>query len=191
MKFLLLITFLCVVPLISGKALDETTSKCLVIHLKNHGFLGKSNARQELPPECVDIVNDAKKAELEKYRAHYQKNNETVKNVDCIIERLDTTDVIDRQLIELLDLSKAKADNETLQDLASVVPMRTMVQIVKVQHSCGSTTSLEELAVIMADKTFSYISKEDYASNARLAEPDYCVRKHLRDSGRLDDSIQV
>jgi hypothetical protein len=191
MKVFVLVAFLCVVSLISGKAVDEATSKCLVIYLKNHGFLGKNNARQDLPLECVDIVNDAKKAELEKYREYYQKHNETAKNVDCIIQHLDTTDVIDRQLIELLDLSKAKADEETLKDLASVVPMRTMIQLVKVQHSCSSTTSLEELAVIKADRTFSVIFKEDYASNARLAEPDYCVRKHLKDNGRLDDSIQV
>jgi hypothetical protein len=191
MKVSLLVALLCVVPLISGKALDEASSKCLVIYLKNHGFLGKNIARQDLPLECVDIVNDAKKAELEKYREYYQKHNETAKNIDCIIENLSSTDVIDRQLIELLDLSKAKADNETIKDLASVVPMRTMIQLVKVQQSCNSTTSLEEWAVIKSDSTFNDIFEENYVNEIRTAEADYCVRKHLKDNGRLDDSIQV
>jgi hypothetical protein len=191
MKVFLLVALLSVVPLISGKAVNEATSKCLVIHLKNHGFLGKNNARQDLPLECVDIVNDAKKAELEKFREYYQKHNETAKNIECIIERLDTTDVIERELIDMLDLSKSKADNETLNDLASVVPMRKMIQIVKVQESCGSTASMEEWAVIKSDSTFNNIFENHYVSFQRRDDADYCVRKHLKDNGRLDDSIQV
>jgi hypothetical protein len=188
MKIFLLVALLCIIPLISGKTLDEATSKCLVIHLKNHGFLGKNNTHQDLPENCVQIVNDARNAELEKYRVYYQKHNETAKNVDCIIENLNSTDVIERQLIDMLDLSKAKADGETLQDLASVVPMRNMIQLV--QHSCGSTKSLEEKAVINADLIFNKIF-EGSSTSSRPAEADYCVRKHLRDNGRLDDSIQV
>jgi hypothetical protein len=191
MKVLLLVTLLCVVPLISGKAVDEATSKCLVIHLKNHGFLGRNNKRQDLPVECINIVNEARNAELEKLRVYYQKHNETAKNVDCIMKHLDTTDVIDRELIELLDLSKAKADNETLKDLASVVPMRKMIQIVKVQDLCGSTTSMEEWAVIKSDRTFNDIFEQHYVTFQRRDDADYCVRKHLNDSGRLNDSIQV
>jgi hypothetical protein len=191
MKVFLLVALLCVVPLISGKAVDEASSKCLVNYLKNHGYLGKNHTHQELPANCVQIVIDARNAVLEKFRVYYQKHNETAKNVDCSITNLNSTDVIDRQLIELLDLSQAKANKNTLNDLASVVPMRKTIQIVKVQHSCGSTTSLEELAVIDADSTFNNIFEKNYVNEIRSDEADYCVRKHLQDNGRLDDSIQV
>jgi hypothetical protein len=190
MKVFLLVALLCVVPLISGKAVDEATSKCLVIHLKNKGFLGKNNARQELPVNCLQIVNDARNAELNKYREYYQKHNETAKNVDCIIERMSSNDVVDRELIKMLDLStKANVTEETLKELESIVPMRTMIQIVKIQETCNSTTSLEEWAVINADTAFNKIFNS--STNARTAEPDYCVRKHLQDNKRIDASIQV
>jgi hypothetical protein len=191
MRDFLIVALLCVVPLISGRAVDETKSKCLVIYLKNHGFLGRNSTRQDLPLECVDIVNDARKAELEKFRVTFQNKNESTKTVDCIIEHLNTADVIDRNLILTLDLTKSKADYDTLLDLASIVHMRTMIQLVKIQKLCGSTTSLEEWGVINADLAFNEIFEENYVSNLRTAEADYCVRKHLRDNGRLDDSIKV
>jgi hypothetical protein len=191
MKVFLLVALLCVIPLISGKAVDEATSKCLVNYLKNHGFLGKNHTYQKLPANCVQIVNDVKNAELEKYREYYQKHNETANNVDCIIRNMNEKAAIDRELIHLLDLSQANVTEEILKDLESVVPMRTMIEIVKIQYLCNSTTSLEETAVILYDRNFNGIFKQNYVSKLRKAEADYCVRKHLQDKGSLDDSIQV
>jgi hypothetical protein len=133
MKVFLLIALLCVVPLISGKAIDEATSKCLVTYLRNKGFLGVKDEtpNEELSEDCWRIVRDGRDAEIDKFRRFFKTYQESFNNSDCVIDYLKKTEVFDRGLIGLLDLSKAIADKNTLNKSTTLAPVRGYIQGMK------------------------------------------------------------
>jgi hypothetical protein len=68
MKIFVLVALLCVVPLISGKAVDDASSKCLVTYLKNKGFLGGKKNSTPLPEGCSAIVESLKASKVNEIR---------------------------------------------------------------------------------------------------------------------------
>jgi hypothetical protein len=138
MKVFLLAALLCVVPLISGKAVDETTSKCLVNYLRNKGFLGAKDEtpKEELSEDCFNIVKKARDERIDFHSLFLTMSKATSNYSECLVEFLNKTALFDRELIGLLDLSKAKADPTTITETWNLVGMKRNLEIMKGLQSC-------------------------------------------------------
>jgi hypothetical protein len=101
--------------------------------LRNKGFLGAKGGtpKEELSEDCWRIVRDSRDAEIDKFRRFFKTYQESFNNSDCVIDYLKKTEVFDRGLIGLLDLSKAIADKNTLNKSTTLAPVRGYIQGMK------------------------------------------------------------
>lgn len=134
MKFF--IALFCILPLISGMSVDTTSSKCYVNYLKHKGFLGgEKGTPRVVTPECSAIVEHAIAGKVEEARQVMVESFES-DQVECIITKLKKTDTFDRELIEDLDFSKAKVDEETIEESESLGVLTTTVNLIRAMVSC-------------------------------------------------------
>jgi hypothetical protein len=184
MKVFVIVALLCVVPLISGKAVDDVSSKCVVKYLKNKGFLGGKKDETPLEEGCNTAVESAKAARIEEFRKLFDGDDDTKEHVECMINTLKKTVFFDRALIDSLDLTKAKVGKDQVEATHVVAALVSFVQIMRAQKSCAIDTVFDQGFIEIANEAFNEFFEEEEESEADEDElrVDYCIRKHLVDN---------
>jgi hypothetical protein len=184
MKVFVLIALLCVVPLISGKPIDDASSKCLVTYLKNKGFLGGKKNSTPLPDGCSAIVESLKASKVDEIKKMLDGDDDTKEYADCIINALKKTVFFDRILITSLNFSKAKIGKNEIEAKQSLAAAVSYVQMARALKSCAIDTVFDEEFIEIANDAFDEFFEDEYYEDEDEDDlrVDYCVRKHLVDN---------